>query len=45
MCLEILDSIYINKKNLALNILQWLICHKTNQTNPRKSLKEDNNSI
>ena len=24
---------YMNKQDLALNNLQWLICHKTNQTN------------
>ncbi len=31
--------IYIYKKDLALNNLQWLICHETksNQTNPEKS--------
>ena len=25
------------KEDLAINNLQWLICHKTNQTNPRVS--------
>ena len=36
MCLEIICLIYMNKKYLALNNLQWLICHKTqpNQTKP-----------
>ena len=29
MCLEIIYSIYMYKKDLALNNLQWLICHKT----------------
>ena len=35
-CLEIMYSIYIYKKDLALDNLQWLICHKTkpNQTKP-----------
>ena len=28
-CLEIIYLIYIYKKDLALNNLQWLICHKT----------------
>ena len=27
--LEIIYSIYMYKKDLALNNLQWLICHKT----------------
>ena len=31
MCLEILNSIYMYKKYLALNDLQGLICHKTKQ--------------
>ena len=29
MCLEIIYLIYMYKKDLALNDLQWLICHKT----------------
>ena len=29
MCLEIIYSIYMYKKDLALNNLQWLICRKT----------------
>ena len=29
MCLEIIYSIYMYKEYLALNNLQWLICHKT----------------
>ena len=29
MCLEIRYFIYIYKKDLALNNLQWLVCHKT----------------
>ena len=33
-CLESIYLIYMNKKDLALNSLQWLICHKTKQ-NPR----------
>ena len=34
MCLEIINLIYMYKKDLALNNLQWLICHKIkhNQT-------------
>ena len=34
MCLEIVYLIYMYKKNLALNNIQWLIRHKTkpNQT-------------
>ena len=34
MGFEIIYLIYMNKKYLALNNLQWLICHKTkpNQT-------------
>ena len=34
MCLEIIYLIYMYKKDLAQNDLQWLICHKTkpNQT-------------
>ena len=28
-CLEIIYLIYMFKKNLALNNLQWLKCHKT----------------
>ena len=37
MCLQILiDIINMYKEGLALNNLQWLICHKTkpNQTKP-----------
>ena len=29
MCLEIIHLIYVYKKDLSLNNLQWLICHKT----------------
>ena len=29
MCLEIIYLIYMLKKDLALNNLQWLICQKT----------------
>ena len=29
MCLDIIYLIYIFKEDLALNNLQWLICHKT----------------
>ena len=29
MCLGIIYLIYISKNDLALNDLQWLICHKT----------------
>ena len=34
MYLKIIDLIYMYKNDLALNNLQWLICHKTkpNQT-------------
>ena len=32
ICLEIIYLIYVRKEDLALNNLQWLICHKTNQT-------------
>ena len=28
MCLEILYLMYMYKKDLVLNNLQWLICHK-----------------
>ena len=28
MCLEIMYIIYMYKEDLALNNLQWLICHK-----------------
>ena len=28
MLLEIVSSLYMYKKNLALNTLQWLICQK-----------------
>ena len=30
-CLEIIYLIYMYKKDLALNNLQWVICHKTKQ--------------
>ena len=39
MCLEIIYLIYMYKKDLALNDVQWSVCHKTktktkpNQTN------------
>ena len=29
MCLEIIYLTYMYKDDLALNNLQWLICHKT----------------
>ena len=29
MCLKIIYLIYMYKKDLVLNNLQWLICHKT----------------
>ena len=29
ICLEIIYLIYMYKKDLAFNNLQWLICHKT----------------
>ena len=34
MCLEIIYLIYMYKKDLVLNNIPWLICHKTkpNQT-------------
>ena len=31
MCLQIIYLIYMYKENLALNTLQWLICHETKQ--------------
>ena len=31
MCLEIIYLIYMYKKDLALNNLQWLIYHKNQQ--------------
>ena len=34
MCLEIIYSICMYKKDLALNDLQWLICHKTKPNQP-----------
>ena len=36
MCFEIIYLIYIDKKDLALNNSQWLVCHKTkpNQSKP-----------
>ena len=40
MSLEIIYLIYMYKKDLVLNNLQWLICHKTkpNQTKPNENL-------
>ena len=37
ICLQIIyiSNIYV-KQNLALNNLQWLICHKTKQTTPNQ---------
>ena len=32
ICLEIIYLIYMYKEDLALNNLQWLICHKTQPT-------------
>ena len=29
MCFEIIYLVYMYKKDLELNYLQWLICHKT----------------
>ena len=29
MCLEIMYLIYVYKKDLAFNDLQWVICHET----------------
>ena len=29
----------MNKEDLALNNLQWLICHKSQSTNQPKSIK------
>ena len=29
MCLQIIYSMYMYKEGLALNNVQWLICHKT----------------
>ena len=36
ICLEMTEVLYMNKKDLAFNKLQWSICHKTtpNQTKP-----------
>ena len=34
VCLEIIYLIDMYKKNLALNNLQWLICHKTKPNQP-----------
>ena len=39
MCLEIIYLIYEYKKNLVLNIVQWLICHKTKQN--KTKIKND----
>ena len=36
MCLEIIYFMYMYKKDLALNNLQWLICIKPNQTKPNQ---------
>ena len=36
ICLEIIYLIYMYKKDLALNNLQWLICHKT-KPNPKQT--------
>ena len=36
MYLQIIYSIYMYKKHLALNYLKWLICHKTK---PNQTLK------
>ena len=33
------------KKDLALNELQWLICHKTKQTNKKNALSKDIEAI
>ena len=33
MCLQIIYSIYMYKKDLALINLLWLICHKTKLNN------------
>ena len=44
MCLQIIYLIYMYRKDLALNDLLWLICHKTkpNQTKPNsRLLKKD----
>ena len=38
MCLEIIYLKYIYKKNLALNNLQWLICHKIQSNHQTKIL-------
>ena len=35
MCLEIIYLKFMYKKDLALNNLQWLICHKTKPTKPK----------
>ena len=32
MCLQIIYLIYMITQDLALNNLQWLICHKLNET-------------
>ena len=34
ICFEIIYLIYMDKKDLALNNLQWLICHKTKSNQP-----------
>ena len=45
MCLEIIYLLYRYKKYLALNILQWLICHKTIFTNPSTRAEYDTRSF
>ena len=42
ICLEIIYLMYMDKMDLALNNLQWLICHKTqpNQTKPNLFLSQ-----
>ena len=43
MCLEIIYYYIMYKKDLALNNLQWLICHKTKQNQtltPRSTLTQ-----
>ena len=44
MCLQIIYLIYMYEEDMALNNLQWFICHKTkpNQTNKRNSGKHHN---
>ena len=49
MCLEIIYLIYIYKKDLALDNLQWLICHETKpcQThkNQRRKIHENERTV